>query len=159
MVIYFDIEANGLREDATKVWVLSYAIDDGEVVSDYSDKGEINYEGFLAVCSRADILVGHNIINYDLPVLKRLYGRVPDQLDIADTVVWSRLLWPDLQVPEGWRGKPQPHSLEAWAMRFGDELKVDQERWDVFDPNMVDRCESDVRVTRKLYKKILQELK
>lgn len=157
--IVFDVEANGYREVADKVWVLSYAIDEEEVVSDYSDTGEIDYERFLDVCSRCNILVGHNILNYDLPLLKRLYRSLPDGLDFVDTVVWSRLLWPDLPSPDGWVGKPQPHSLEAWAMRFGGEQKVAQEDWSKFDPNMIQRCESDVRLTRQLYKKILEETK
>ena len=160
-MIFFDLEANGLREQATRIWVISWCEDDGDIRSVYDESGIKHSEEGGVPFSCTDGVVGHNIINYDIPVLNRLGFRFScKNSGVFDTIIWSRLLWPDLlapAVPEGVK-RPDPHSLAAWAIRFGGEAKVHQETWHEFDPNMVKRCESDVRITRKLYHKIMKEI-
>ncbi len=154
-MIFFDLEANGLREQATRIWVISWCEDDGDVIS------ETDVSGVQGLGGGDPNWCGHNIINYDLPVIHRLAPHINlSGRKVFDTIIWSRLLWPDLlapAVPEGVK-RPDPHSLAAWAIRFGGEAKVHQETWHEFDPNMVKRCESDVRITRKLYHKIMKEI-
>ena len=73
-------------------------------------------------------------LGYDLPLTK-----------IVDTLVLSQLLLPELKVPEGWVGKPKPHSVEAWGMRFRKH-KPEHEDWSRFSPEMLFRCEQDVLI-------------
>lgn len=150
--LFFDLEANGWRDTATTIWVISYAIDDEEVQSIKE------VENFWSVFRMCTCFVGHNILNFDIPLLARLGCRLDLALDIRDTIVLSRLIYPDLQSPPGWVGKSQPHSLEAWAMRMGGEQKVQHEDWSQYSEEMRERCESDVRITRKLYRKLMKEI-
>ncbi len=47
---------------------------------------------------RAERLIGHNIIGYDLPVLKKVLGWTPSKnTEIVDTLVLSRLIHTDLK--------------------------------------------------------------
>ena len=152
--LIFDIECNGLYHEATKVWCLCVkdAERPQEPVRAYFDitptmgielresrLGTIR-EG-LRYLQEADILVGHNIINYDLPVLKKLLDWEPnyETTHIHDTLVLSRLLNPDRTRPSGYTGKGGPHSLEAWGYRTS-KGKPHHEEWDVFRSAMLRRC-------------------
>jgi DNA polymerase III epsilon subunit-like protein len=153
MELIWDLEANGLLREADKVWCAAWTVNGGiqSVLTEDVDK----LFGFINSSTK---IIGHNIIGYDLPLLEKLYGFRPNKkVEVIDTLVWSRLFYPDLQSPEGWKGKPKPHSIEAWAMRLGEAPKIQQEQWDVYDPNMLERCVSDVKITEKLYQKLLKE--
>ena len=151
-MIIFDLETNGLLETVDKVWVASWLTEDGPQTETY----RTGFYEFFKSLGKGQRIVGHNIVNYDLPVLKKLFDWSPSEdQELFDTTIWSRMLWPDIPTPKGCR---HAHSLQAWAIRFGGEQKVEQEEWNVYDPNMVTRCESDVRITEMLYKKILKEI-
>lgn len=161
MTVYFDIETNGFLEDATEVVCLSYAINDHEPVV---VTGPAVKEA-LKELSKADVVVGHNIMAFDLPILKKLYPKWkgPKGL-IRDTLVMARLHSPDRRdidledastfMPSDMIGS---HSLKAWGYRLGmhkDEyiegladfknLKYTEE--------LGRYCQQDVRVTRELFK-------
>ncbi len=164
--LIFDIECNGLYQEATKVWCICIkdAVSEDtperpqEPVRAYFDitptmgielresrLGTLR-EG-LRYLQEADILVGHNIINYDLPVLKKLLDWEPnyETTHIHDTLVLSRLLNPDRTRPSGYTGKGGPHSLEAWGYRTS-KSKPHHEEWDVFSSAMLRRCIEDVEI-------------
>jgi predicted PolB exonuclease-like 3'-5' exonuclease len=75
MRLVFDIEADNLKEGVTTVWCIGIVnIDTGEEVLITPDR-----IGFgLGVLSKATALIAHNGINYDLPVLEKLYGFTPN---------------------------------------------------------------------------------
>ena len=77
----FDLEADGLM-DATKIHVVSYLDDDGEVKSifDYQEMRDF----FLS----AEELIGHRIILYDLPVVERILG-IKIKARLIDTLALS----------------------------------------------------------------------
>lgn len=151
MRIVFDIEANGLllpengKPEADKVWCIALKEVGAEKVEVYQE--EDFYYAFK-IMREATYLIGHNIIKYDIPLLKKLYKSFEHKSVLWDTMVVSYLLNPD-------RGG---HSLEAWAEFLGDEKKVEQETWDTFDPNMLVRCASDVRITEKVYYYLMNEI-
>ena len=68
MELVFDIETDDL--DATKIWCI-VAIDENDKVYSYS---EDNIEEGIALLEKADKLIGHNIIGFDIPVIEKLYG-------------------------------------------------------------------------------------
>ena len=64
----FDIESNGLMDEATKVHcVILYDIDKDEMIHVANDEA-------IKLMKRAQLLIGHNIVKFDLPMLKKFYG-------------------------------------------------------------------------------------
>lgn len=74
----FDIETNGFMPDVNKIWMLVIQDADTKEIFSYSSySGAPNHskirEG-LEKLHEADVLIGHNIIGYDLVVLEHLLG-------------------------------------------------------------------------------------
>jgi DNA polymerase-1 len=131
----------------------------------------------LSVLSRAEELIGHNIIKYDLPVLDKLYGWRPhkDQ-KITDTIIWTRLKFTELRDVDyrarqlaAKNGTTYPgyyvgsHALEAWGFRLGilkgqygylPNGQPDPEAWVRWNEEMHDYMKQDGRVTLALLKKL-----
>lgn len=107
--------------------------------------------GYLkSLLNDADLVVGHNIIGFDGPVLSRVWGVQIPLIKVRDTLVMSRLWNPQL---EG------GHSLHAWGERLGD-YKDDFHDFDSgLSEEMISYCTQDVAVTVKLYQKLERELK
>jgi DNA polymerase I-like protein with 3'-5' exonuclease and polymerase domains len=98
---------------------------------------------------KADVVVGHNIIGFDGPVLSRIWGVKIPLSKVRDTLVMSRLWNPQL---EG------GHSLRAWGERLGD-YKQDFTNFNGgLTEQMIDYCSQDVNLTVKLYKQLCKEL-
>ena len=96
-----------------------------------------------------DILIGHNVIGFDAPVLKKHWNLNIDTNQLQDTLVMSRLFNPVIE------GK---HSLRAWGLRLGNQ----KEEFTDFDggltDEMVDYCKQDVLVTETLYHRLTTDL-
>lgn len=150
--LVFDLEADGYLMQAKHIWCWS-ALD---LQSGVQRSGRDALD-LMSLMEQYDTVIGHNIEGYDIPLMARLLHMEPGASRF-DTIVAARLLWPDLPSPAGWKGKPQPHSIEAWAMRFGGEQKVGIDDWSTYTPEMLERCESDVRITARLYAKIRREI-
>jgi len=67
MQTVFDIEADNLVDDVTKVHCMSFSID-GEEPECHTDIATC-----LAILDKSDELIGHNIIGYDFVVLRKLF--------------------------------------------------------------------------------------
>lgn len=149
----FDIETNGLLADVTKVHcIILYDLDKGKLIHD-TNKNAIKR------LTTAELIVGHNIIKFDIPVLKKIYDFKP-QGKVFDTIVATRLLFPDIKDSDFKRGENFPnkligrHSLEAWGCRIGtykQEIKTD---WKECTPELIEYCKQDVVVNAGLYKSI-----
>ena len=146
MKLVFDIEANGI-ENVTKVWC--YCSQDVETGETYkaditsSNFSQNVYTDFLG----ADVLIGHNIVRYDLPVLEEVLG-VKYEGEVFDTLLMSQLLN---------RDRAGGHSLAAWAKRLGRE-KQEHEEWDKYSPEMLERCRTDVEINVLIYEALLKEV-
>jgi DNA polymerase I-like protein with 3'-5' exonuclease and polymerase domains len=94
MKILFDIETNGLYETADKIWIaVCKNIDTNEVItfSDY-DKDSQPLNDFTKYLDRATVLIGHNIIAYDLTVIDKILKWEPNKsVKIIDTMILSQL--------------------------------------------------------------------
>ena len=140
--LVFDIETDAL--DATKIWCVAAYDIDKEKMYVYGPE-EID-EG-IAFLDGADKLIGHNIIGFDIPVIKKLTGTDLGTKQISDTLVLSRLFNP---TREG------NHSLASWGYRLGFN-KIEFTAFDEFSEEMLPYCENDVMLTFKVYERLKKE--
>lgn len=157
MQLVFDIETNGLMPEVDTLHVCcTYDLDTEEEWYSTDPKA------IVAHLSAATHLIGHNIIDYDLPVLEKLTGFKPDEeTRITDTVILSRLGNPDRprhakHVEDGY--KAGPHSLGAWGYRIGVG-KPDHEDWTTYSEDMLHRCREDVRINARILPILIDETK
>ena len=157
--LLFDLESTGLLRQGSQL----HCIVARDVNNDDTlvwDRVKDNLDIGVQQLSEADVLIGHNIASYDIPLIKELYDFEP-QAQIIDTLVLSRLFYPHIADRDFGRrpiGMPQRlygrHSLEAWGHRLkcfkGDYGKHDG-AWDTYTPEMLDYCIQDTEVTLKLY--------
>ena len=109
----------------------------------------------------ADVLIGHNIIGYDIPLLQEQFPDFQPRGEVLDTLVLSRLFYPHILDRDYERrpvGMPQKlygrHSLEAWGYRlkcFKGDFAKHEGAWEVYTPEMLDYCIQDTEVTYKLF--------
>lgn len=141
-----DTESDGFVEEATTLWCISsidYEEDDNECAHFDPD----NISDGLDWLHDCDVLVGHNFIRHDLPLLKKLYDWVPKSHQlVVDTLVFSRMLNPKRPIPEGYKGKGT-HSVEAWGYRLG-KGKPAHEDWTQYSEDMRVRCNEDALINR-----------
>lgn len=191
----FDIEATGLAncdsidytkeghplKDSFKVHCIVaqdvdtkyiYCFYDGEFIPVIDKKSGVKIpyrhfqlDEFKRILNSAESLIGHNIINYDMFIFRKLWGidyTIGEQVDIPDTVngrecflddtlVKSKLLNPDR------RGG---HSLESFGKRLafykGDYGKQEN-AWDEFTPEMLAYCIQDVRLNTLTHELLQRE--
>ncbi len=155
----FDLEADNLLDDVTKVHCIVLMQGD-KVISFPPDK----IQDGLKLMSKADKLIGHNIIDYDLRVLEKVCnwkyeGEVFDTL-VASRTIWSHLYQVDVEMQRINTNLYGSHSLKAWGYRLG-ELKgtfnQGAESFEKYNKEMLSYCIQDVKVTSLLYNKILKK--
>ena len=169
MRLLFDIETNGLpRQGLTHVHCLVVKdLDTGEVYR-FNDTGTAASltEG-INLLAEADVLVGHNIVGFDIPVITSIYPFFQPAGKTYDTLILSRMFFPDIlqrdyrKKPIGMPGKLYGrHSLEAWGYRLGDykgEFGKTTD-WSDWSQEMEDYCEQDVHVGMTLFERFGDKL-
>ena len=179
----FDLETNGLLHNATSIHCVALHWGEIDVTESFNDEpyGDGTYDikedapmaGNYAIhtglqwLETADVLVGHNIIGFDLPIIRKLYPWFTPPSNILDTLILSRLYHPnlfDIDQKHAWPHMPLQlygrHSLEAYGYRLG-EYKGNFGKttdWKEWSQEMQDYCEQDVAVTTKLCKHFLPYL-
>lgn len=160
----FDLESNGLLKTMDRIHCIcieDYAT--GEMWS----YGPDQIQAGLNKLSEADELVGHNILDFDIPAIKLIYPKWNTKAKLIDTLVLSRVVWSDIKNQDFAllkKGKISAknigrYSLESWGERMG-ELKGDYGKttdWESFNEEMLTYCKQDVVVTSKLYHRILRK--
>lgn len=129
----FDIETDGL--DATEIHCLAKMTKDGPIATS-------SYRNMRSFVENADILVGHNIIRFDVPVLRNLLGVSP-KARLVDTLALSWYLEPD-------RLK---HGLEEWGEEFGIPKPVIEDWENLTTEEYMHRCKEDVRINSMLWER------
>lgn len=167
----FDIEANGLLKEVSLFFcAVIEDVDTGEVF--YYDPD--NVDEFLAELSKAQWLIGHNIIGYDLPALYKLHGWKPrPETFIYDTVIASRIYNPHLEMhPDCPRKVPNahdggklknvgPHTLMNLGFHVGCHKGDfgEDHAFDEYCPEMMTYCAQDVTVNVKVFNWLQKKLK
>ena len=83
MKLVFDIETNGLI-DATKIWcIVAKDIETNQIYTYNPDQ----IESGLELLADADLLVGHNILGFDIPIIEKLAGLSFKHKKVIDTLV------------------------------------------------------------------------
>jgi len=144
--LVFDIEADGL--DPTKIFcIVAQDVDTMDVFTFDNTQLEEGYK----MLSAATKLIGHNVIGYDIPVIKKLTGIDLFDKKIVDTLVLSRLFKP---TREG------NHGLEGWGYRLGfrkGDFGQQEDAWDAYTPQMLEYCKNDVLLNTKVYEALKLE--
>ena len=154
----FDIEANGFLHQATRMHCGVVKTLNGEVRQFWPWPGGDFVKQFLDYLDSFDVLIAHNGIGYDFPLLKKLFNWTYKG-KVVDTLIMSRLLNPKRLVPFNCANKKAgPHSLEAWGYRVG-RGKPEHNDWEVFSEEMLHRCTEDVEILELVYKALLEEAK
>jgi DNA polymerase-1 len=142
-VYVIDIETDDLN--ATRIWCMCWRnLLTGEVGECTTDESIIDF----FKDTRGAYYVGHNIIKFDGPTIKRLLGPHLGSSNCIDTLILSTLYSPSL---EG------GHSLDAWGERIG-EPKTHFNDWSGLTKEMVEYCHQDVLVTSKLFVRLMRTL-
>jgi DNA polymerase I-like protein with 3'-5' exonuclease and polymerase domains len=163
-----DAETNGLLHELDVVHcIVLKNIDNGDILSCADQPGYPSIERALDYLSEATEIIGHNVINFDLRALNKVYPSLALDVNcgIYDTLNMSRLLWPELEpvdrakfshIDSKFIGR---HSLAAWGERLGvakikfkeENKKITENVWAHWSQSMSVYCEGDVAVTHKLY--------
>jgi hypothetical protein len=119
--LVFDLESDNLYDAVTVIHCI--------VLYDIGRKQTFTYgpdhiADALAHLATADVLIGHNIIFYDIPVLQKLHS-FTCKSRIIDTLICTRLIWPkellyDLDIEQYSQVSPNLRgsaSLKAWGWR------------------------------------------
>lgn len=167
-ILIFDIEATGLLRSASKIHcIVTRDVENPEETMVFDHRPDQTIDMGVQLLTRADVLIGHNLISYDIPLIRETKEFEFDG-DVIDTLVLSRLFYPDIMdkdyavrpagMPQSLYGR---HSLEAWGWRLrlhkGDYGKQ-ANAWDKYTPEMLDYCKQDTMVTLKLYEKMMQRM-
>ncbi len=137
--IFLDIETNGLNPDI--IWIA--VTKQGEQILKHYDA-----ETLREALDNDAPVVGHNMIGFDAPVIKKVWDIDIDKSRLIDTLVLSRL-----ENPQRDRG----HNLANWGSILGFP-KGDHNDWSKLSPEMEEYCVRDVEVTEQAFHYLMTEL-
>ena len=160
----FDIETDNLLDDCTKIHCLViYSFQKRRSFTFNNQPDGASIADGLKMLGTADVLIGHNIVFFDLPAIRKLYPKWSSASRLVyDTMVLTQLIWGDLMdkdaikrsIPPGLWGN---HGLKAWGHRLGvykGSYGEQENAWDAWSPEMESYCEQDVIVNKSLWELI-----
>jgi hypothetical protein len=137
--------------------------------------------GAIDLLMNADLLIGHNIAKFDVPVLEKLFGQVRGPWGegrLYDTLCASQLIFASNLYErsiafrnsagrnEVARERQMPskllksHSLEAWGYRLRQpklHTDVDADFYRQFSDELLERCRADVVLNAKLFRHLTEK--
>lgn len=173
----FDTETDGLLKDVTRIHCLILKDRQTGFVARFRrnavmDNIRDGLKLIEEIQNAGGIIRGHNSIEYDVPVIRKIYpdAKIIEEL-VEDTIVEARLIYPDLTLIDAKIAKRRPfpkhlhrrHSLEAWGYRLNcnkagyegdssiaDPVERKKRKWEAWNQEMEDYCVQDIEVTEKL---------
>lgn len=141
-VYVFDIEADGLLDAATHIHCLSY-----HCLSTGQSNNLTSPHDIKEFIQNADVLIGHNIVRYDLPLLSKLCS-TNFTGSLVDTLALSWYLYPERNL----------HGLESWGDDLGVAKPVIKNWKNLTQEEYIHRCSEDVKINTKLWLKMKKYL-
>lgn len=139
--VVFDIETNGLLDVLDKIHVLSWSTDGKEVHYTH------DYDEMRKFFTETEVLVGHNIIRFDIPAVEKVLG-IKVKARLIDTLALSWYLNHD-------RIK---HGLEGYGVEYGVPKPVVTD-WNSLTPeDYAHRCIEDVKINSRLWRDLSLKL-
>ena len=142
--LVFDVETDGVKY--TKIWCI--------VTQDASTKeiktfGPHELTNAVEHLNTADTLVGHNILAFDIPCVRKILNQPDFAKDarILDTLVLSRLFSPD---------RKPGHRLGDWGTLLSYP-KIDFNDYSAYSAQMLEYCIRDVELNTKVFEELLKE--
>lgn len=156
--IVFDIEANGLLETITEVWVIATTTVDGKDVRVFTDQTLciMKKNGSLADGVRylvsQDKLVCHNIMGYDYHVLEKFWPHIWNRKTVPFKKIWDTFVQSKCQHFDRpfLKGVRSNHSLEYYGVAF-KYPKPPIDDWTYWDEEKLNRVLVDIEINRKAY--------
>ena len=147
-IAFCDIETNAI-EHPDKIWLVGGKMQDtGEVFKfENIHTDPIARKEATEWHQSLDKMVGHNFIQYDLPILNQWLDAPLDPRKVIDTLIVSRTVDYDIAIPTGGKG---PHSLKSWGIRLG-VYKGDYDDFANFNQDMIDYWYGDLDTTEALF--------
>ena len=136
----FDAELNSLLRDVNKIHCLSFETYEG---FDLIKKGTLyTAEEIEAYFNEEKLLVGHNVVLYDIPALEKVFN-----CNIVNK------LWCTLGISFALFPIQKKHGLELWGTRYGyPKVEIKAEEWETLSrEKATERCERDVEINRLLF--------
>ena len=134
-----DIETDSL--DAKTIWCVCVKALHS---TDYTVATKAEHLSFI---TKDDILVTHNGVEFDIPVLNRLWNTSIKLSQVRDTLIMSRLFNPN---------REGGHSLGQWGKRLAFN-KMEFNNFSGYSDKMVEYCKRDVALTEKVYLHLKRE--
>lgn len=165
MNLIFDLETDGLYDDVTCIHCICIHDLDADQTLVFNDTGSQQpvVKG-VQMLEDASHLIGHNIIPFDLPVVRKLFPWFNTKATLVDTLILSRLYHANrIKDDYGEDGKVKypsfplqlvgRHSLESYGYRLGEYKGCfgKTSDWKEWSQEMEDYMVQDVNVTRKLW--------
>ncbi len=156
----FDVETNALKpREVTKIHCC--AISQHGETKLYKDPQE-----WLPLLEEADVIAGHNVIQYDIPAIQNLYPDFKPKGLVLDTLILCRMVYPnllDLDFKKKWPGMPMQmygrHSLEAYGFRLGHSKRhADMTDFSELTEELAERCVCDVELNVKLLERLKPQI-
>jgi DNA polymerase I-like protein with 3'-5' exonuclease and polymerase domains len=121
-----------------------------------------NPKEWLEILENAEVLVGHNIIQYDIPAIQQVYPSFKPKGKVIDTLILCRMLYPNILDLDFEKKRPDMpiqmygrHSLEAYGYRLGySKQHTDLTDFSKLTPELAERCISDVELNVKLWHRL-----
>jgi hypothetical protein len=131
----FDIETDGLLDDLTKIHVLSYTYDGKDIwrCGDYDEMREFFQE--------QEVLIGHNIIRFDIPAVEKVLG-IKIKARLIDTLALSWYL----------NHQRIKHGLEGYGEDYGVPKPVIKDWENLTYEDYAHRCQEDVKINWRLWR-------
>jgi len=135
----FDIEADGLLEEMTKVHCLSVLNLKTGIITSYTEPELIKQ---FFEYNQNNWFIGHNIVTYDFPALKKIYGIEPPE-KLIDTLALSWVL----------EDHRKNHGLDSWGETVGVEKPKISDWKSLSIQDYIHRCTEDVRINYLVWKR------
>lgn len=177
--LLFDIESNGLlvakkdRKSGTiippmdRIHCISIRSLDGRFERAY---GPDELMEALHLLMEADVVVGHNIVDFDLRAIKKIYPwfKLKDGCRILDTLIIAKVICHGDTLKAGdeilvRKGLLPPQlrksqSLKAWGIRLGNYKEEYDGGWETFTPEMLHYMHQDTSSNLTLFRYLCSHL-